>query len=163
MKKIIAGAVVTSVLLFSSVLSAFSATSSVYDISSNINKLTQLAECDFNSMINKSDLIGNRAQNFDMLTSQYKNDVLNNKENMTNIIKQIEILNNSLELSESDKIMQIGRLYQEVDSMLYVIDSRTSQYLYSIARIMPTITYQRYFKKFKEFYNQLDISNNQLK
>ena len=65
-------------------------------------------------------------------------------------------------MSETDRAIQIKKLYQEADTTLYDIDSKTMQYLYSIRPLMPTLTYQKYSKKFKEFYNDLKLTNSKI-
>ncbi|HIS88135.1 TPA: hypothetical protein IAA87_01740, partial [Candidatus Avigastranaerophilus faecigallinarum] len=69
---------------------------------------------------------------------------------------------NSSDFSDSDKAIQINKLYQDADAALYNFDSQTLNYLFSLRSIMPSISYQRYTKKFQEFYNGIGLTDNKL-
>ena len=113
-------------------------------------------------MVNKNELIGEIRSSFDMSTMQYKNNAGITAESLRNILRQIDIVKNSADFSDSDKNLQISKLYQDADSALYDLDSKTINYLMEVQRIMPTITYQRYVKKFLEQYNQMNLTGSQL-
>ena len=146
--------------MFSFAVNAFAAIETIEEINNKIDGLNQISELNFNKFVNKSDLIGDRLQNFNMATAQYQNTAYVSQETLKSIISQIEVLNSSSDISETERIMQINKLYQEADATLYSMDSKTIQYLYSIRSLMPTVTYQKFSKKFKEFYNDLNISNS---
>lgn len=160
MKKKLASIALTAVLMVSFAVNAFAAIESVDEIDSKIDGLTQISNLDFTRFVNKSDLIGDRLQNFNMATAQYQNAAFVTQETLKSIISQIEILNSSSDISTTERTMQINKLYQDADTALYNMDSKTIQYLYSIRSLMPTLTYQKFSKKYKDFYNDLNISNS---
>ncbi len=162
MKKILASLALTAALIVTFAANAFAAVKSVSDINSKMDSLNQLGSYDFHRFINKSDLIGERLQNYNMLTAQYQNNAIVAEETMRGIINQINVLSGSSDISDMEKTMQITKLLQEADTALYDIDSKTIQYLYSVRPLMPTLTYQKYSKKFKEYYNELKLTNSKI-
>ena len=158
MKKILASIFI--MLYFA--LNAFASINSVSDIESKISKLNQLNNYNFINLVNKTDLIGERLQSFDMLSSQYKNEVFLASENLKNIINQINLIKGADNISDSEKTLQISKLYQDTQTILYNIDSKTVQYLYGLRTFMPTITYQKYSVSFSNFYNGLNISDKKI-
>lgn len=147
-------------LFFTSLLPANALILNDYDLNQGIAKLQRLFDHDYMTMINKSELIGYRLGNYNMLTSQYKNNAFLAIEECKKNLKQIQLVRNSSEYSDTEKQMQINILYQDCDRILYDIDNKTSTYLYSCRQNMPTITYQRYVKRFLEYYNSLHLTNN---
>ena len=147
-------------LFFTSFIPAHALIINDGDLNQGITKLQQLYDHDFLSMVNKSELIGYRLSNYNMLTNQYKNNAFLAIEELKKNLKQIQLVRNSSEFSDTDKQMQINVLYQDCDRVLYDIDNKTSTYLYSCRYHMPTITFQRYVKHFLEYYNSLHLTNN---
>ena len=78
------------------------------------------------------------------------------------MLEQINSINQSSEFSDSDKSMQIARIYQEATTDLYNMDTQTINFMIGLNQFMPTITYSRFVKKYQEFYNGLDITNTDL-
>lgn len=148
--------------LFAFVLNASAIVSSEADINRKIVQLKKLSQYDYNSIVNKNELIGYRLNNFNMATAQYKNSANLVVDNFNNIIFQINTIKNSSDFSDSDKAIQINKLYQDADAALYNFDSQTLNYLFSLRSIMPSISYQRYTKKFQEFYNGIGLTDNKL-
>ena len=149
-----------SLFLISSAVNA--AITSEADVTYKLNQVQSIVNYDFNSMVNKNELIGEIRSSFGMSTMQYKNNAGITAESLRNILRQIDIVKNSADFSDSDKNLQISKLYQDADSALYDLDSKTINYLMEVQRIMPTITYQRYVKKFLEQYNQMNLTGSQL-
>lgn len=152
---------IASVMMFSA-LNAMAVINSSNDIEIKMNNLNQLASYDFMRLINKTELVGERRQLFDMMTAQYQNEITRNEEKLKGYLKQINDIDRLNDITDQEKLVQINQIYQDADSILFDIDSKTMQYLYSARRIMPTLTYQRYAKKFRELYNNLEISSNKL-
>lgn len=145
--------------LFSFVQSANALVYSEADIYQKINQLNVIMNTDYISFINKADLVGYRLSTFEMQTANYKNQARMNIENLNNILVQINDVRNSLELSQTDKNMQINRLYQQSANLLFGMDNMTMNYLLSLNTVMPTITYNRFVNRFQEFYNALNLTN----
>ncbi len=143
-------------------LNANAIISSESDIINKINQLQVISDYDYISMVNKNELIGYRLDSFNMASSQYKNSARQVIDNFKNLLFQMDTIKNSSDFSDSDKDVQIKKLYQEADSALYTLDSQTLNYLFSIRDFMPPITYQRYVKKFQAFYNDFHFTDGQI-
>lgn len=143
-------------------LNASAVISSEADMMRKINQLKTLSQYDYLSLVNKNELIGYRLDSFNMASSQYKNSTKLVIDNFNSILFQIDTVRNSSDFSDSDKQIQINKLYQDADSALYNLDSQTINYLFSLRTFMPPITYQRYVKKFQSFYNEFQLTNNEI-
>ena len=106
-----------SLFLISSAVNA--AITSEADVTYKLNQVQSIVNYDFNSMVNKNELIGEIRSSFDMSTMQYKNNAGITAESLRNILRQIDIVKNSADFSDSDKNLQISKLYQDADSALY--------------------------------------------
>ena len=149
--------------LFSFAPSASALVYSDADIYQKINQLQIIMQTDYISFINKAEVVGYRLSSFEMQTMNYKNQARMNIENLNNILTQINEIRNSMELSESDKNMQISRLYQQSANLLFGMDNMTMNYLLSLNTILPSITYNRFINRFQEFYNELNLTNADVK
>ena len=162
MKKQISKFIVTAALVISSTVSANALVDSSYNLDLTIQNLDTLASADLNVLVNKSDLVGERRQNFDLLTAQYLNEVRLARQNLINIQNQLNISSAS-DSEASDSSYKTGKLYQEAEAAIFDLESKTINYLYSIQVIMPTVSYQKYSKKFRAFYNSFNFTNNEIK
>lgn len=163
MKKILKAIMLSiSALLIMSVNSCYALIFNEDDILVAIDKLTEIANEDFFSMVNKSELIGIRYENFNMLTMQYQSEVAGTANLLRDKLNKINLIMNSSDYSDTEKQMQTNALYQEVNLALNTIDTRTMNYIFSLRDFMPSITYQRYNKKFTEYYNDIDITGNKI-
>ena len=149
--------------LFSFVQGAFAFVTSDAEIKQKINKLNVIMNTDYISFINKADVVGYRLSSFEMQNANYKNQARMNIENLNNILIQLNDVRNSLELSDTDKNMQVAKLYQQAKNILFGMDNVTMNYLMSLNTIMPTITYERFVKRFQDFYNGLNLTNADVK
>jgi hypothetical protein len=136
--------------------------SSEYDVQAKISQVQQLANYNYDQLVNKTDLIGYRRANFNMYIAQYKTTANMTTEQLRTITSQIQVLNNTSEMSDSDKRMQKNNLFMDADKILYNLDNQTVNFLASCKSTMPTITYQKFVKHFLEYYNSLQITNNTL-
>lgn len=132
------------------------------DIYQKIGQLNILIQQDFVEFVNKSDLVGYRLESFKMSSSNYKNVARMTVEKLGKMLEQINSINQSSEFSDSDKAMQIAKIYQDATTDLYNMDTQTINYMISLNQFMPTITYSRFVKKYQDFYNDLDITNTDL-
>lgn len=162
MRKKLASILLTAVLMFSFAISALAAMSSIRDIEVKVNGLNQLSSFNINSFVNKSDMIGDRLQNFNLATAQYQNSVIMTKESLKAILNQIQFIQNAKDITSVERATQLNRLYQDAEAALYDVDSKTLQYLYSVKPLMPTVTYQKFNKRFKAYYQDLNISNSNI-
>lgn len=149
--------------LFMSIQSAFALIYSDADIYQKIDKLNVISNTDFISFINKADMVGYRLAGFEMTTSNYKNYIRMTTEQLSNISTQIQEIRRTTELSETDKNMQISKMYQDATTLMFNVDNQTMNYLISLNQLMPTITYARFIKTYQEFYNGLNITNSDIK
>lgn len=144
---------------FTFVLSACSAIFSTGEILAKQTKLKTLAAFDYSSFVNKHELVGYRLSSFNMASSQHKNSAMIASDTLSNLVEQINYIENSADYSDSEKQVQIYKLYQEADSVLYDLDSKTINYLFSLRDIMPSLTYDRFVKKFQDYYNSMQLTN----
>ena len=162
MKKILSLFSVLCILFFSAISSAEAVIYSEYDIDVAIQKMNELASQDLLSFVNRNELIGFRLENVNMATMQYQTTVKATADSLVNMRNRIDIVKNSADFSDSEKNMQINQIYQEADASISNTTSKTVMYLIELRNSMPTITYQRYVKKFQEYYNQLNLGNYQV-
>lgn len=132
------------------------------DIQMKINQIYRLENQDFSDFYNKSDLIGYRLNSFNMYVTQYKNAANYAAVRLKNVIDQINMVRNSADFSDQDKSAQISRLYQDANTILVDLNNTTINHLYSAKTVMPTLTGQKYRKKFLEFYNSLHLTDIQM-
>ena len=132
------------------------------DIYLATRKLRDVSLKDMMSFVNKTDLVGNRASNFNMQTMQYQRTVSSAVDSLQSITNRIDIVRNSMDYSDSEKDMKTRELYQEADAVLSNIHGETINYLMGLNRTMPTITHQRFVKRFQEYYNGLNIGSSQI-
>ena len=155
--------------LFSLILALFTFAPNVnatirseYEIHDKIGQLNVIIQKDFLEFVNKSDLVGYRLDAFRMSSSNYKNVARMIVDKLNKMLEQINNINMSSEFSDSDKAMQISRIYQEATTDLYNMDSQTVNFMIGLNQVMPTITYSRFVKKYQTFYNDLNITNTDL-
>lgn len=148
--------------IFSTVNTANAVIYSEDDIQIKIEQLEQLCDFDFLSLINKSELIGFRLQNFRMSSQLYSNSIIVTIDNLKNIVNQIELVKNSADFSGTEKDMQINKLLHSADTALFELDTKTMSYLMDLRISMPTITYDRYIRKFQDYYNNLGLTGSAL-
>ena len=162
-KKLLSFLFLICIFLFCTVLNCQAFISDKSDLQNSVDKLNQLANFDCISLINKNELIGYRLNSFEMLTSEYQRNVIAARDNIVQGLNKIDIIENSTDFSDSEKEMQVRQIYNNADYILSDLNSKTINYIMSLSNSMPTITYQRYQKKFQEYYNNLNLTNNELK
>ncbi len=163
MKKLLGIIIFTFLAIFSlTANSAFALVFSQDEALDTIDKLDTIASADLFSMVNKSELIGIRYENFTMLTKQYQSEVLGTANLLRDKLNKINIILNSADYSDTEKQMQSNALYQEINLALNTIDTRTMNYIFALRDYMPSITYQRYNKRFSEYYNSFDITDTKV-
>ena len=163
MKKKLLGVISLVCLLMVSVCSeAWAAIYSQSDINNVSRKLMQVSTIDMMSFVNKSDLVGYRYSSFQMQSEQYKRSISATITNLQSISNKINIIKNSIDYSDSEKEMQTRQLYQEADTAVYNVNTLTINYLMDLKQTMPTVTYQKFIKRFQEYYNGLNIDSNNI-
>ena len=149
-------------MFFAIALNADAAINSQSDIYAKANSVKKLAEYDYTALIGKTELIGYRLNSFNFSATQYKNNAYQTYEALNNINSQIDVVRNSSDFSDSDKQLQINKLYQDANTALYDLDSKTMTYVYSLRNFLPSISFSRYSKKFLDFYNSQKITENEI-
>lgn len=162
MKKILSVLSLICLMFFFAITTAQAAIYSVNDIDVATQKMYKLSDTNLLDLVNKNELIGYRLDAFNMSTLQYQTYARSVAEGLLNIRSRIDTIENSADYSDTEKNMQINQLYQEADKSLSEVASKTVWYLMELESSMPTITYQRYLKKFQEYYNELNIANKQI-
>ncbi len=161
-KKILSVIGLIILVLFSGIQSVYAAITSEEEINYKIEQLGALAEFDFLSMINKSEVVGLRLDNYKMVSQFYVNTIVVTADNLSNILDQIEIVKNSADFSDTEKKLQINKLYRQADLALYELDTKTMTYLMDLRSSIPSVSYKTFIGKFQELYNSLELSGNSL-
>ena len=125
-------------------------------------QLQELVDYDFFTLFNKSELIGMKLTDYNVLTAQYKQTAMSTIEIVQSSLGQIALVRNSVDLTDEDKTLQINKAYQDIDTALSSLNWQTVNYIYSLRAIMPTITYQRFVKKFEAYYNSLKLTDSKI-
>lgn len=149
-------------LVFALPLAANAAVRSEGEAITKMNKVQTIVDYDFYSFFNKSELIGNNLTNYNISTSQYKQAARSTKELINSSLSQAQMLRDSIDLTTEDRDLKMRKIYQDIDAALYSLDSQTLSYIFAMRNIMPTITYQRFVKRFEAFYNSLGLTENQM-
>ena len=149
-------------LVFALPLTENAAVRSEGDAITKMNKVQTIVDYDFYSFFNKSELIGNNLTNYNISTSQYKQAARSTKELINSSLSQAKMLRDSIDLTTEDRDLKMRKIYQDIDAALYSLDSQTLSYIFAMRNIMPTITYQRFVKRFEAFYNSLGLTENQM-
>ena len=149
-------------LVFALPLTANAAVRSEGDAITKMNKVQTIVDYDFYSFFNKSELIGNNLTNYNISTSQYKQAARSTKELINSSLSQAKMLRDSIDLTTEDRDLKMRKIYQDIDAALYSLDSQTLSYIFAMRNIMPTITYQRFVKRFEAFYNSRGLTENQM-
>lgn len=157
MKKIFSVVVVLVASLIFSVGQCFAEIESVKDIDKKMQVLEKLYKYDMSLLYNKSEIIGQRRDSFQKEIQNYKRNV---KMTITILEKTKQEITNLADQGESD--LTISNLYLSADNALYDFDNKTFDFLQKIESIMPTITYQKFKKKFETFYESLKIVEDDL-
>lgn len=163
MKKILSLLSIICLMFMFSLSSVEAAIRSVADVNISANKLYQLSDKDLLGIINKNELIGYRLDSFNMSSMQYQNYTRTMAESVLSVGSRMELIENSSEISDTEKELQMNMLYTEAEGLLSDVNSKTISYLIEIRRVMPSITYQQYVKRFLEYYNGLQITDYDLK
>ncbi len=163
MKKLLGILSIVCLLFFCAISDASAAITNKYQIRMVADKVKGLSQYDVLSFINKNELIGYRLDTFSLQTMEYQRTAQYHAQNMYSIITQIEVIENSVDLSDTDKELKSRQLCQNVDAALSDLNSKTISYLVGLRDMMPTITYQRYLKRFLDYYNALDLTEIDLK
>lgn len=149
-------------LVFALPLAANAAVRSEGEAMTKMNQVQTIIDYDFYSFFNKSELIGNNLVNYNISTSQYKQAARSTKELISSSLSQAKMLRDAIDLTPEDRELKMRKIYQDIDAALYSLDSQTLSYIFAMRNIMPTITYQRFVKRFEAFYNSLGLTENQM-
>ncbi len=139
--------------IFFTAYNAFAAVQSVSDINNKIIAIEKVQNMDFTTMYNKTDLIGQNRDNFKMAADNYKRFAQMTAGKLRTI--QNEIGN----ASSGGTSTSVSNLYYDADNVIYEFNNKTNAFLAELELFMPSITYQKFVKKFNTYYNSLNILN----
>ncbi|MBQ3640458.1 hypothetical protein II906_00765 [bacterium] len=128
------------------------------DIQDAVAKLNGIVSMNPYSLFNKSELIGYRRDQFEMSTNHYKARVAAARDRISNLRSQLKSIKNDNSINEEEKSTKLDGSLQEINGYLAEVDSLTFAYLNEIRWFMPSLTYQRYYKKFQNYYSYLNIT-----
>ena len=129
------------------------------DIQEVVSKLDNLATFNPYNFFNKSEIIGYRRDQFEMSTNQYRTTVIAVKDRINKNTQELYVFQDDQQMPEDTKNVQMGRIYQDINFALAELDTSTYNYINNLRWFMPTLTYQRYYKSFLNYYQQLNIKN----
>lgn len=163
MKKLLGLLTLVCLLFFSAITDANAAINNKYELRAAADKVSEIARYDVLSFVNKNELIGYMLDNFNLRAMDYQRIAQYHAENMYGYITQIEIIENSVDFSDTEKEMKCRQFYQYADTSLADLNSKTISYLVGLRDMMPTITYQRYVKRFLDYYNDLNLTETDIR
>lgn len=137
--------------------SAFAAVETKEDLNKKIQAVESLYKKDFTTMYQKNAVFGITADKFDMTTQHYKNNVSSALRKLTFIQKELNNIDANKNFTKEQKVMEEQSKLQDADDVLFELENKTFNYIESLMFILPSLTYQQYTKKFKEYYNQLNL------
>lgn len=163
MKKIL-GLLFTLILLFfSTAIDANAQIKSKNDLQNVAKKVCDLSDYNLISLVYKNELIGYRLENFNMRSMEYQRIAQFHADNLKSLKARYDVVQNSIDFSDTEKEMQSKQIFQEADASLSDLNSKTISYLIGLRDLMPTITYQRYVKRFLNYYNDLNLTDVDLR
>ena len=81
---------------------------------------------------------------------EYQRSAQFHADNLNSLSGKIDVVKNSIDFSDTEKEMQAKQIFQEADAALSDLNSTT-------------ITYQRYVKRFLNYYNDLHLTDVDLR
>lgn len=147
----------TLFVLFCFALNAQAYINSESDILLKMKIVKQLESLDLASLVNKNEIIGYNASNYQLACMGYSKSVSLTYDKLNEILKQLRMVRNFSEISDSEKSMQISKLYSDAESALTSLDRDSNAFVQDARRILPTITYDRFQKKFRDYYYSLGL------
>lgn len=155
--KLFLAAVIAVITFAGVVLNAEAYIGSEQDLSITIQKLQKLRSSDISSFMNKGELIGYRLEDFNMVYNAYISSVSHSIEQLVELQGEIEKFKNMAGIEEKERYAQIEKLYQSANTIVSGINTETSNFVYNSSRPMPTMTYDKFKKKFWAYYYSLGI------
>ena len=137
---------------------AFADVSDERDIQDVVAKLNGIISMNPYSLFNKSELIGYRRDQFEMSTNHYKARVTSARDRILNLSNQMKTIKKDTNINDEDRATAMTGSMQEVNGYIAEVDSLTYSYLNEIRWFMPSLTYQRYYKKFQNYYSYLNVT-----
>lgn len=149
-------------LIFASNVTVEAAVTSKQDIQLCIDKMETLAKTDFSTLMRKNEVVGLRRSNYEMITYQYIQTVNSQIERFRSYVTRIDAIENNFEISQVEKDNQIQTIYNEAHMSMFDLDTRSSNYIFQLKDTLPTITYQNYAKDFLRYYNDFNMTENDI-
>lgn len=149
--------VIAIMMLFGMVLKADAYIQNEYDIQVTMQKLEDLRNTDISSFVNRGEIIGTRLDDFNMIYSTYTSYLSAAIAQLGEIKNEIQKFNNMQGIQEQERFAQISKLYQTANTVVQNVNLQTNSFVYNSSKPMPTITYDRFKKKFMAYYFSLGI------
>lgn len=149
--------IIAVMLFFGITLKADAFIQNENDIQITIQKLESLKETNIYSFVNKGEIIGNRLADFTMIYDTYISFLNSSISQLTEIRNEINKFSTMSDINEQERQAQIAKLYQSANTIVQNIYLQTNSFIYDVSKPMPTITYDRFKKKFITYYSSLGI------
>lgn len=158
LKKLFLIPIIVVLMLFNCISSAQAYISSPEDLHNTILKLYELRNFDSLSFINRSELIGERLANFNEARFAYNSAIESGLHQLLQYEEELNTLTSSGDDTEQKIIdLQKQRIYHDANAVVSNINSQAGIFLQAIRPVMPTISYQKYRKKFYEYYEAVEL------
>lgn len=149
--------IIAVMLFFGFSLKAEAYIQNVNDIQMTIQKLDDLRSTNISSFINRGEIIGNRLDDFNMIYNTYISYISAAIAQLDELKNDIYKFENMQGIEEQERFAQISKLYQTANTVVQNVHLQTNSFVYNASKPMPTITYDRFKKKFLSYYASLGI------
>ena len=149
--------IISLLMLFTCISSAQAYINSQQDLHNAILKIYDLRNFDSMKFISKSELIGERLTDFNEARYVYNSTLESGMYQLMQFEEEINRLNNSTNMDQRAIDTQIQRIYNNANAVVSNINSQAGMYIQRIRYSMPTMTYQKYRKKFYEYYESVNL------
>ena len=149
---------VFAILLFFGVsLKADAYIANMQDLDYSIQKLQMLRTSNMSEYVKRGEIIGNRLNDFEMIHRTYISSIDSAISRLQKIKEDINNIETMSGISEKDKYAQIEDAFKDANIVIDEVNMRTNDFVVNSSRPMPTITYERFKKKFWAFYYSLGL------
>ena len=157
LKKLFLIPLMTILMLFNSILSAEAYINSQEELHNSILKLYELRNFDSLSLINKNELIGERLANFNEARFTYNSALEASLHQLLLYEDELYELYKSEDANQQFIDIQVQRIYHDANSVVANVNNQAGDFLKNIRHIMPTVTYQKFRKKFYDYYQSVEL------
>lgn len=162
MKKLFKNLLIVSLTFLCLNTFVFADVKNVAELQREITKVEKLKNTNFNSFFNKSEVIGNTLNSFNMRTSEYKMQLERISQTLIKNKEGISAVEKSEEFSDSEKKEKVMQMIEKANYELDQVGIQSVYYIQGVSGYLPSISYNRFQKTFIEYYNRLSINGSKI-